>query len=296
MSEGFVDLRLNNGSQDDESFWPSFTDIMMVIVLIFLLAMLTLLLKNMDLVTQLRSSLEAERTATMQARSTTDINTQLSQRLQHLEEEAAMLRMRLIDLGEENTHTLAQLQASQQANTDLKAALAALTLRHDTLMAEKSELEKNKAELAANLLQRDQELKERQQQYQLSQDQIAELKSLSTTQLDQLKKIEAEYASLEVKYNKLIRPARSSLGKYVVMVRYHKQDGQLAIEIKAENDAAFIPVDGTGLHTRLDQLQKEYGKKLYVRIVFPDDSGLSYTEAWNLTESLLRMYDYYYQE
>ncbi|TLS73508.1 hypothetical protein FE236_13185 [Mariprofundus erugo] len=296
MSEGFVDLRLNNGSQDDESFWPSFTDIMMVIVLIFLLAMLTLLLKNMDLVTQLRSSLEAERTATMQARSTTDINTQLSQRLQHLEEEAAMLRMRLIDLGEENTHTLAQLQASQQANTDLKAALAALTLRHDTLMAEKSELEKNKAELAANLLQRDQELKERQQQYQLSQDQIAELKSLSTTQLDQLKKIEAEYASLEVKYNKLIRPARSSLGKYVVMVRYHKQDGQLAIEIKAENDAAFIPVDGTGLHTRLGQLQKEYGKKLYVRIVFPDDSGLSYTEAWNLTESLLRMYDYYYQE
>lgn len=296
MQQGFVDLRLNNSSQDEESFWPSFTDIMMVIVLIFLLAMLTLLLKNMDLVQQLRNSLEAERTATMQARSTTDINTQLSQRLQHLEEEAAMLRMRLIDLGEENTHTLAQLQASQQSNTDLKTALAALTIRHDTIVAEKNELEKNKAELAATLLQREQDLKERQQQYQLSLDQIAELKNASSAQLDRLKQIEAEYASLEVKYNKLIRPARSSLGKYVVMVRYHKQDGQLAIEIKAEDDATFVPVDGTGLHTRLDQLQKQYGKKLYVRIVFPDDSGLSYTEAWNLTESLLRMYDYYYQE
>lgn len=296
MQQGFVDLRLNHSSQDEESFWPSFTDIMMVIVLIFLLAMLTLLLKNMDLVQQLRNSLEAERTATMQARSTTDINTQLSQRLQHLEEEAAMLRMRLIDLGEENTHTLAQLQASQQSNTDLKTALAALTIRHDTIVAEKNELEKNKAELAATLLQREQDLKERQQQYQLSLDQIAELKNASSAQLDRLKQIEAEYASLEVKYNKLIRPARSSLGKYVVMVRYHKQDGQLAIEIKAEDDATFVPVDGTGLHTRLDQLQKQYGKKLYVRIVFPDDSGLSYTEAWNLTESLLRMYDYYYQE
>jgi len=303
MQQGFVDLRLNGDHSGDESFWPSFTDIMMVIVLIFLLAMVTLLVKNMGLVHQLRDSLAAERAATMQADSATDINTELNMRLQRLEEEAAMLRMRLIDLGEEHSRSVAQLKASEQENTQLKSSLNAVTGERDNALSEKSVLESSRMELAATLQQREQDLQKRQQElaaqqqlYQLRLAEIASLKNSNDTQVDRLTRLESEYANLEIKYNKLIRPARSSLGKQVVLVRYHKQDGKLLMEIKSLTDTDYIPTTGTELHKRLAQLQKEYGKKLYVRIIFPDDSGLSYTEAWNLTESLLRLYDYYYQE
>ncbi|EAU54298.1 hypothetical protein [Mariprofundus ferrooxydans] len=303
MQQGFVDLRLNGEHSGDESFWPSFTDIMMVIVLIFMLAMVTLLVKNMDLVHQLRTSLAAERAATMQAHSASDINARLNKRLQHLEEEAAMLRMRLIDLGEEHSRSLAQLKNSEQENAQLKASLHSMTSERDAALSEKSVLETSRAELQSTLQQREQELQQRQQelaaqqqQYQLRLAEIASLKESNNTQLDRLSRLESEYATLESKYNKLIRPARSPLGKQVVLVRYHKQNGKLIMEIKSATDDAYVTVSGVELHKRLDELQKKYGKKLYVRIIFPDDSGLSYSEAWNLTESLLRMYDYYYQE
>ena len=39
FTDGFTDLRMNHQhGQGDDSFWPSFTDIMTVIVIIFLLA------------------------------------------------------------------------------------------------------------------------------------------------------------------------------------------------------------------------------------------------------------------
>jgi len=283
---GFVDLRLNEQHAGDEGFWPSFTDIMTVIVMIFLLAMLTLMVKNMDLVHQLRSSLDAERAASAQARSTTHINSELNQRLQHLEEEAAMLRMRL----------MAQLAAMTQQRDISLDAKAALEQQQAALLQKQTAMEKKQADLTALLAQRLQQLNAQQQQYQLKEEEMGKLKSQNITQLERLKKLELEYASLDKKYHHLIRPARSSLGKVVTMVRYHKQDGVLLIEVKGPKDAQYHPVNGTQLHKELTALQQKHGKKLYVRIVFPDDSGLSYTEAWNLTESLLRLYDYYYQE
>ena len=307
MPGGFVDLRLNDGQSSEGGFWPSFTDIMMVIMLIFLLAMLTLLLKNMDLVHQLRTSLDAERAATEQAHSATDINTQLNKRLKRLEEQAAMLQMRLINLGEEHSRTLAQLSSSEQQNTQLKENLSVLTQARDVALTEKQAMENKQAELMARLAARAQELSAQQQQFEaklaeqqhlyvLKTEELGRLKSSSDTQQERMKKLELEYASLETKYQRLIRPARSSLGKVVVLVRYHKVDGRLNIEIKGSADSDYQPVSGTVLHKRLSAMQQKYGKKLYVRIIFPDDSGLSYTEAWTLTESLLRMYDYYYQE
>jgi hypothetical protein len=69
--QGFVDLRLNRQEgQTEESFWPSFTDIMTVIVMIFLLAMVVLLIRNMELVDQLRATMEAEREAAALAQAT----------------------------------------------------------------------------------------------------------------------------------------------------------------------------------------------------------------------------------
>ena len=51
----FVDLRVDQYDDNtNEGFWPSFTDIMTVIVMIFLLSMVVLQVRNMDLVKQLQ--------------------------------------------------------------------------------------------------------------------------------------------------------------------------------------------------------------------------------------------------
>ena len=71
LDGGFVDLRVGRHEREtDDSFWPSFTDIMTVIVMIFLLAMVVLLIKNMELVNELRATMEAERSAAELARAT----------------------------------------------------------------------------------------------------------------------------------------------------------------------------------------------------------------------------------
>jgi len=64
FSDGFTDLRMNHQQgQGDDSFWPSFTDIMTVIVMIFLLAMVVVMMRNSELINQLRQTVEAERAA-----------------------------------------------------------------------------------------------------------------------------------------------------------------------------------------------------------------------------------------
>ena len=52
---GFVDLRIGHGAQGigDDSVWPSFTDIMTVIVMIFLMALVVLMVRNLELDRQL---------------------------------------------------------------------------------------------------------------------------------------------------------------------------------------------------------------------------------------------------
>lgn len=331
MSGGFTDLRLNNGRQGEDSFWPSFTDIMTVIVMIFLLAMVTLLLKNMDLLQQLRSSLEAERSAALQIQSTSDTNLQLKQRLAQMEKESSIIRMRLMDLSEEHRQSVAELDKSRKSNSSMQARLEQLSAEKERLNAGISQLRSDKTALLASKaeLERQQELDRQarlalesrldeqstklstlQQQYQLSEeelatlralfkeqeDELSSLKSSQSAQLGQFRQLEQEYASLEKKYNRLIRPARSAVGKHVVQVRYQKQGGKLLIQMKAPADEGFANVSEKRLHQRLTAIHGKHRKDLYIKIIFPDDSGLSYTEAWNLTEALLRRYDYYYRE
>ena len=104
MQGGFTDLRLNGGgdSQGNESFWPSFTDIMTVVVMIFLIAMVVLLVRNIELVNQLRATMEAERIAAELARATGEEKDTLSSQLHSAEERVQQMQleiMRLQDKG-----------------------------------------------------------------------------------------------------------------------------------------------------------------------------------------------------
>ena len=50
------------------------------------------------------------------------------------------------------------------------------------------------------------------------------------------------------------------------------------------------------LHRRLQRLKQEKRNGLYVKVIFPGDSGLTYDEAWRFTSDLHSRYDYYSQE
>ena len=45
---------------------------------------------------------------------------------------------------------------------------------------------------------------------------------------------------------------------------------------------------------RLGALKERLGDELYIKVVIPEDSGLSYNEAWGFTKAVLTEFDYYY--
>jgi TolA-binding protein len=105
-----------------------------------------------------------------------------------------------------------------------------------------------------------------------------------------------DYDRLKVKYDKLIKPARSAKGRHLVEVRYYKRKGKHHIEWREGDSGEFEAVSRSKLDGILTRLKKEHREGLYIRVILPQESGLSYSEAWKFTNDLHRRYDYYYQE
>ena len=102
FSDGFTDLRMNHQhGQGDDSFWPSFTDIMMVIVMIFLMAMVVVMLRNSELIDQLTATMEAERRTAELVRKTASEKEGLAIRLVEAEQQLSMVRMEAMKLTEQ---------------------------------------------------------------------------------------------------------------------------------------------------------------------------------------------------
>jgi hypothetical protein len=297
MSEGFVDLRLNAATQQsEETFWPSFTDIMTVIVMIFLIAMLVLLVRNMDLVSQLRASLLAEQLANEKAQSSSTKVRNLRSLLEGAESEISMLRLQLMREQEERDSLGQDLVAARQKLSAVETEKTRATLRNAELKRKLELLRENFSILQAQhalLQEKFAQLKERQK---LHEDEIRSQKAQLRQAETQLSQLEGEYANLKVKYDKLVRPARTSKGKYVIEVRYSKSRGRPRIGYRKPGESGFTSISRSGLERLLGTLKAKHPKKLYVKIIFPEKSGLSFNEAWKFTDTLLKKYDYYYQE
>jgi hypothetical protein len=82
----------------------------------------------------------------------------------------------------------------------------------------------------------------------------------------------------------------------VVEVRYSKVGGEYRIEYREPDQADFTRVSRDVLESRLAALKKRDPDGLYIKVIFPKDSGLSYNEAWSLTSDLHKKYDYYFQD
>ena len=389
--------QLQTSHSGDNSFWPSFTDIMMVITMIFLMATSLLVVRNWQLVAELQESVAAEQLAAQLIQSTSQENTTLEERLANAEQSNSILRLRLLRKDEELLlakdalrQQEIQITSLEIENADFKQALiqanqaiASAKLEIDRVNLQYSQLQNQVTRLSAQLSQQQIEsdktnvllssakaeiesltqsgqaqqqdissltqerqlLKQEIEEYRrqllalksdyknLSSSTSAEIESLtqsnqtqqqnissltqekqllsqeisSLTQEQQLRNLEidsynrqllalkGDYEIVKSKYEELIKPARTAKGKYIAEVYYVKGKSGEIIRYKQPGDRDFIELPLAEVEKRLSLLKEEHNKNLYVKIIIPQDSGLTYSEAWDFMRNLLVKYDYYYQ-
>ena len=310
-SGGFVDLRIDQyDDNNNEGFWPSFTDIMTVIVMIFLLSMVVLMMRNMELVKQLRNSVEAEQTAAEIAQTKAMETHSLDEKLSDTEAELALLRYRLAEANEETRQQLnqqleqniviEQLRISQQLNEESITRLEQDNIdilqnlaNANTVMAD---LTHQNTTLSQKHQTQKQQLITLQTQHRTQTDAMQALKVTSQSQESAQSRLNQNYLTLKSKYDKLVKPARTSRGKVVAQVFHSKVDGRHFFKVKLPGSEQAVEISEIQLHKHLADLKQRFPKKLYIKIIFPDNSGLSHSEAWKFTNQMLVKYDSYYNK
>lgn len=302
----YTDLRQNmQGPTADTSLWPSFTDIMTVILMIFMLTMIAVIIKNSNLNEQLSITSEKKISIESELQKSEEARAELEIALTNLDETLRSKEMEIILLGDE--HKILK-------NT-LKNKIAFIS----ALEAEKSKIEDKVVRLEQEAEQRvltfeeeiklkDEKLVEMTEELEKKVDEFNKKYSALLSELnkekeniifliDEQNKLELvlakqrkEYGILEEKYNELVGPARSPLGKKVVTVMYSTR----GIYFKKTDSDSFQSLSKPELHMKLSGLKEQYKDQLYVKIVIPENSGLSYNKAWKFTQSILSQYDYYY--
>lgn len=126
--QGFIDLRIGHGATGigDDSVWPSFTDIMTVIVMIFLMALVVIMVRNFDLDRELSSTITAKEATTL-------ANQDLVRRLIQLEGALTESKNQREALQANLNTVTGQRGQLQQANTLLEQQQAAARLEIRTL-------------------------------------------------------------------------------------------------------------------------------------------------------------------
>ena len=305
---GFTDLRVNRQAQSsDATLWPSFTDIMTVILMVFMLTMVVVIIKNADLITQIRLSRAMQAESEQQLQDNVQVLADLRLRNTDLEEAVRSTRMEIILLSDEMQRL--------EDNLEIKAAAIA------RLGDEKENLEENLRLIRLNLTEKQEELDNAQMMIAGIRDeaertnrqlslQIAELltrlEENETTMLtltDEKTDLELalarqrkDFTSLEGKYLKLVRPARSSLGKEVVSVQFLKTDGQAQLPdqgYRADQLGRYLP--GRAL-LATGAIEGAAGRGALYQGGDSGHSGLSYNEAWDFTKQVLSEFDYYYTD
>ena len=304
MKDGFVDLRAGHHSDVvHDSFWPSFTDVMMVVVMIFIMVSMVLVVKNWDLVAELRATIQAEREAQEFVLSTAESNKTLLEQLADNQHQLSQLRMQLMRSEEESQAKSLQLEERdrqlQISRDDVEMLLQQFEEakhKQDETTAQLARLREQSDTQQQQLEVAQQERDTLEQQVKIKSDELETLQ-LATAESEGLAdELQDSYDELQVKYNKLIKPARSARGKFVVEVRYEKRGKYYHIRYKDPGDESHTAVTRKELEAHLDGMKNKHPRKLYIKIIIPSDSGLSYNEAWRFTTEILAKYDYYHQD
>lgn len=322
--DAFTDLRVDRHTRSDDSgFWPSFTDIMTVVVMIFLIALVMIVIRNVDLLHQLRATMEAEREAAAVAMATELQRDSLAVRLDEMEQLVNRLRLQIMAVTEERDRVVGVLDERESELVDIRAerdALAreraqlarireqlagerdrlerrvdALELSESQLIATRDALEADRMTLEDRYAALQQALTELELAFVERDSEIARLRAEAQAERRELTLLQTEHLDLQERYDRLVRPARSATGRYVVEVRYFRTGEDDRIQVRRPGQVEFEEISRDALEEELAALRDERDEGLYTRIIIPEDSGLSYNEAWRFTNEILSRYDYYYQ-
>jgi biopolymer transport protein ExbD len=315
--ESFPSLlgELDAGS-NEESFWPSFTDIMMVVVMIFLISTTLLIVRNVELVRSLTETTAAEKEAQQASQATLAENLTLEERVAAMEELLSTARLEQMRTQEEKEslatrvdELINKLGESTRTQESIEAKLAARMTEIQAMSDKLSQLDSEMSQAQKELTLKSNELTNKQGELasatstieSMRTNQQQQAKSFNAIKLqagvteESLTALQQEYAKLQSQYDKLIRPARTTKGKHVVSVRVIKESGSKRYEIKNASENTYTQTSKANLHAQLLRLKNKHQNKLYIRIVIPDNSNLTYQEAYGFTNEILNQYDYYRQ-
>ncbi len=285
-TEGFCDLRPDRHlglPRTEESFWPSFTDLMMVVVMIFLLTTSMLALRNWHLVEEMSGLIDAEKKARESAqKSADDKGYQLA--------EIAQAQLARDSLAQALSDTEESLRVVTQMRD---ATLSRATRQAERLAALRQDNQRLQTALQAQRTQSEEQLAS---QTLKAQQSLQDLQREQNETAEALEILQAEHSRLQGKYDNLLRPARSTQGKVVVSVRHGRSQQALFYDIQKPGENQYTRVSEAALHAQLQQQLETLGDTLYLKLIYPRQSGLSYDEAYSFRNSVLNRYDYYYRK
>jgi DNA repair exonuclease SbcCD ATPase subunit len=192
-------------------------------------------------------------------------------------------------LSATNSETMVKdaLQASQDALKDSEEEKQRIIVAMNEKIIESDKkvtsLEASINKVTEQVAAKDTQIKEKEEQLLALQDN------------SQLLSLQGKYDTLDKKYQKLLRPARSSNGKFIVSVTYKNKGGKRIIRLKPSPTGSYKTVSKKQLHKTLAKLKAKHKTDLYMKVIIPETSGLSYSEAWKFTSNLQKKYDYYHQ-
>ncbi len=192
-----------------------------------------------------------------------------------LQTETSALRDELQGLLRTAVNTERALEESKLTGEDLAARLAETALDYKL----------TKEELAYLRAEYTQEVGDFDKQRRL----------LIAAHQEELDILRESHSELEVQYNRLIRPARSTVGRHVIEVRFWKEGSEYHYSLRGPGQAAAQRVSVVELHQVLAARKAQYGDKLYTKVKFPNENSITQGEAWRFTVEMHNRYDYYYQ-
>ncbi|OOZ76473.1 hypothetical protein BOW50_10010 [Solemya velum gill symbiont] len=262
-NDNHIDLRLNRGQTDhNESFWPSFTDIMTVIVMIFLLAMVVLLVKNTELVTQLRETLASERAASSMAIQVSQEKKTLNKILEEKQTQISLLEGSVTEFTERDKQRLAAIAQLKTKENNQRVAIEKLQTRESQQLATIQQLENKGVQQQAAIEQ----LKSRETQ-QLAT--IEQLKSKESTQLAAIEELK-EKENTQLATIEQLKQTENQQQAAIQQLTSSKSEQLASIQQLKESESAHLATieqlrskDSNKLNT-IEQLKKLESEQLAV--------------------------------
>lgn len=298
MNSGFPNL---GGGQEDleEGFWSSFSNVMMVILKIFLLVIVIMALNNRNLLDDLKNTVQAKEEAQEETKQALHLAQSSLKANATLEEQLAYFQQRSSSLELELLRSRAEAEESRKVSSSRKAELTRLqAISHEQAQAlvdrdkTVNEIQGKLTGLTAEQERIRSELIAARDSANRKETELVSLRTKYNESDAKLLSLQGEFTELDKKYQKLLKPARSANNKQVVEVMYRKT----GYSIRKPGDGSYRNLDRGALESELGELKTQFGTDLYVKIIIPDNSGLSYSEAWGFTNNILNRYDYYYNQ